>query len=103
MTHSTSDPFKWKEGVFMGDFRPIAFLALFRSFHAILSKFFPVFGIFIAENLIRFFMAIVSNLLGGMGLVFGLTFVVAVSDIMVSYVARDGKTLTELITEKVVA
>ena len=47
-------------------------------------------------------MAIVSNLLGGMGLVFGLTFVVAVSDIMVSYVARDGKTLTELITEKVV-
>ena len=48
-------------------------------------------------------MAIVSNLLGGMGLVSGLTFVVAVSDIMVSYVARDGKTLTELINEKVVA
>ena len=73
------------------------------SFTDQLSYIFPLFGIFIAENLIRFFMAIVSNLLGGMGLVFGLTFVVAVSDIMVSYVARDGKTLTELITEQVMA
>jgi len=69
---------------------------------ACVSNEFWLYGTFIAENLIRFFMAIVSNLLGGMGLVFGLTFVVAVSDIMVSYVARDGKTLTELITEKVV-
>ena len=48
-------------------------------------------------------MAIVSNILGGMGAVFGLTFIVAVSDIMVSYVSRDGKTLSELISEKVIA
>lgn len=47
-------------------------------------------------------MQIVSNLLGGMGAVFGLLFVVSVSDILVSYVAPSGKTMTELITEKVV-
>jgi len=48
------------------------------------------------------FMQFVSNLLGGMGIVFGLTFVVAVADIGVSYVAK-GQTLTELIQTKVVA
>jgi formate-dependent phosphoribosylglycinamide formyltransferase (GAR transformylase) len=48
-------------------------------------------------------MQIVSNLLGGMGAVFGLTFVVAVSDIIVSYISPSGKTLTEIVTERVVA
>tara|TARA_R100001443_G_scaffold11264_1_gene20876 strand:+ start:1302 stop:1472 length:171 start_codon:yes stop_codon:yes gene_type:complete len=53
-------------------------------------------------NLMAQIMQFVSNLLGGMGIVFGLTFVVAVADIGVSYVAK-GQTLTELIQTKVVA
>jgi hypothetical protein len=57
---------------------------------------------FIVGNLMPQFMQFVSNLLGGMGIVFGLTFVVAVADIGVSYVAK-GQTLTELIQTKVVA
>ena len=47
-------------------------------------------------------MQFVSNVLGGLGVVFGLTFIVAVADIGVSYVAK-GQTLTDLINEKVVA
>tara|TARA_R110000751_G_scaffold104401_1_gene199872 strand:- start:2 stop:184 length:183 start_codon:yes stop_codon:yes gene_type:complete len=57
---------------------------------------------FITGNLLPQFMQFVSNLLGGMGVVFGLTFVVAIADIGVSYVAK-GQTLTELIQTKVVA
>tara|TARA_R110002110_G_scaffold248989_4_gene465186 strand:- start:1942 stop:2124 length:183 start_codon:yes stop_codon:yes gene_type:complete len=57
---------------------------------------------FITSNLLPQFMQFVSNLLGGMGVVFGLTFVVAIADIGVSYVAK-GQTLTELIQTKVVA
>lgn len=57
---------------------------------------------FMVEDLMPRFMQFVSNLLGGMGIVFGLTFVVAVADIGVSYVAK-GQTLTELIQTKVVA
>tara|TARA_R110000824_G_scaffold172969_4_gene350949 strand:- start:525 stop:746 length:222 start_codon:yes stop_codon:yes gene_type:complete len=57
---------------------------------------------FMVEDLMPQFMQFVSNLLGGMGIVFGLTFVVAVADIGVSYVAK-GQTLTELIQTKVVA
>ena len=57
---------------------------------------------FMVGNLMAQIMQFVSNLLGGMGIVFGLTFVVAVADIGVSYVAK-GQTLTELIQTKVVA
>ncbi len=46
-------------------------------------------------------MTVVSNFMGGFGLVFGLTFMIAISDVIVSYVNRDGKTLSEIVTERV--
>ena len=69
---------------------------------SLLSNNFPESGKFISSNPLSQIMQIVSNLLGGMGAVFGLLFVVSVSDILVSYVAPSGKTMTEIITERVV-
>lgn len=84
--------------MFLGSETAKAFLALLGFFVLIPVENRP----FMVGNLLAQIMQFVSNLLGGMGIVFGLTFVVAVADIGVSYVAK-GQTLTEIIQTRVVA